>query len=198
VAPKPAATAPLAGPGAQAATTSATAPASALRCFVGCWPDPDTAARLQALGRELHAEFPRSRAVPSDKLHLTLAFIGDLAQARAARVAARLRALAPAPCTWSIDRVDCFPGARVAWAGGATPAALADRVRAIEALLRDEAVDFDRRPYRPHVTLLRDLPRDTTRLARPVAPAIDWLVRRPLLLQSSQGRYLEIAPSAPG
>jgi 2'-5' RNA ligase len=190
--------APLAGTGAQSPAASETAAASALRCFVGCWPDAESAARLDALGRELHGEFPRSRPVPRHKLHLTLAFIGDLQAARAARLAAALRALALAPCTWTIDRIDCFAGARVAWAGGATTAALAELVRAIEALLRDEGVDFDRRPYRPHVTLLRDLPRNSTRLARPVAPVIDWIVRQPVLVQSSQGRYLEVEPCAAG
>ncbi len=197
MAPKPQASAAVAAADRTAANAVESSGA-ALRCFVGCWPDPESAARLDALGRELHGEFPRSRPVPHHKLHLTLAFIGDLHAARAARLSAALRALALAPCAWTIDRIDCFAGARVAWAGGATPAALAERVRAIEALLRDEGVDFDRRPYRPHVTLLRDLPRNSTRIARPVAPVIDWIVQRPVLVQSSQGRYLEVEPCATG
>jgi len=162
------------------------------RCFVALWPDAASGERLAALALALRAGFPQARAVDRCQLHLTLAFIGALDAARAQQIAGGLRELTAPPCLWTIDRVDRFEGARVAWAGGPAPAALTDLVRRVEALLEARHVGFDRRPYQPHVTLLRNLPRRCDGLARAVEPAVAWIVRNPVLLQSAGGRYLEV------
>jgi len=165
------------------------------RCFVGLWPDADVAERLDALSQELHRSYPYARCVPRANLHLTLAFIGDLPSQDAARVATRLPQFAVEPCTWCIDRIGQFAGPRVVWAGGPTPAALQALVGAVQVLLSEAKVAFERRPYVPHVTLLRHVPRSAT-IARMLDAPIAWLVRRPVLLQSQSGRYVEVAAQA--
>jgi 2'-5' RNA ligase len=174
---------------------AATADAPA-RVFVGLWPDGDAAQRLDDLAKALARDHPQARRVPRANLHLTLAFIGDLAAPRAAALSACLRTLDSEPFTWTLDRIGAFAGARVAWAGGPTAPGLARLVDQVEALLRGAEVDFDRRPYRPHVTLLRQLPRSACGLARPIAPPIPWRGGRALLLQSAAGRYTEVAAVA--
>ncbi|MDZ7653158.1 MAG: RNA 2',3'-cyclic phosphodiesterase [Burkholderiaceae bacterium] len=167
-----------------------------LRCFVALWPDPQAAARLDAIARELAGTYPQARPVPRANLHLTLAFIGALATGRAQGVAARLQTLDATPITWMVDRIDRFDGPRVAWAGGPAPAALTDLVQRVQALLDAAGVPFDRRPYLPHVTLLRHLPPGTTGLARVLTPPIAWRAGRAVLLQSAFGRYVEVAASS--
>jgi 2'-5' RNA ligase len=168
--------------------------AASQRCFVGLWPDAAAAARLDALAQVLQREFPRARRVPRANLHLTLAFIGDLDVDRAARVAARLTGLDIAPFTWTVDCVGCFEGPRVAWAGGAASPGLSALVDSVQAVLTEERVRFDRRPYRPHVTVLRDVPRGAAGLAQVLTPSIAWIGGRPVLLRSVSGRYLEVKP----
>jgi 2'-5' RNA ligase len=122
-----------------------------------------------------------------ENLHLTLAFVGSLPREIARRLAARL-AVQPADAfDWMIDEVGAFAGARVLWAGGSSLPlqALADRSR---RLLDELSVPFDRKPFVPHVTLLRNLPRDALRPAgRPIEPPITWRVGAPVLLVSVTG-----------
>jgi 2'-5' RNA ligase len=122
-----------------------------------------------------------------ENLHLTLAFVGSLPCEIARRLAARLAALPAEAFDWMLDEVGAFGGARVLWAGGSSPPlqALADRSR---RLLDELAVPFDRKPFVPHVTLLRKLPRDALRQAGgPIEPPIAWRVGAPVLLVSATG-----------
>jgi 2'-5' RNA ligase len=167
-----------------------------LRCFVALWPDAQTAARLAALTHELALAYPHARPVLRTNLHLTLAFIGDLNAERARQVAAQLRQLDSESFVWTIDRVDRFGGPRVAWAGGPAPAALDELVQRVEALLDAAGVPFDRRPYRPHVTLLRHLPPGAAGLGQALSPPIEWSAGRAVLLSSAAGRYVEVAPAS--
>lgn len=162
------------------------------RCFVGLWPDPTAAAQLDALAATLSAEFPPARRVPRDRLHLTLAFIGDLEPTVAARLAARVHGVPTEPFEWHLTEVGRFDRARVAWAGGCTAPALAHLAAAVHGLLDREGVAYDRRPYRPHVTLLRSLPRQSAGLERALVPPIAWMASAPRLLCSSGGRYVEV------
>jgi len=164
------------------------------RCFVGLWPDATAAEQLASLACALGREYPQARHVVRENLHLTLAFIGNLADEPAQRVARRLRTVAVTPFQWTVDRIGSFPGPRVGWAGGATPPALQALVAAVQVLLDDEHVPFDRRPFVPHVTLLRHLPRAAA-LARPISPPILWQAGTPVLLQSEAGRYKQIVPA---
>jgi RNA 2',3'-cyclic 3'-phosphodiesterase len=167
-----------------------------LRCFVALWPAAQTAARLAALTHELALAYPQARPVPRANLHLTLAFIGDLDAERARQVAGQLRELESASFVWTIDRVGRFAGPRVAWAGGPAPAALDELVQRVQARLDAAGVPFDRRPYRPHVTLLRHLPPDATGTPRALSPPIEWTAGRAVLLRSAAGRYVEVAPAS--
>src|SRR6185503_9972246 len=64
----------------------AQAPAGGVRLFFAAWPPPRTAAALHEWSKAL-----RGRATPAEKIHLTLAFLGeaDLEKATAAGRAVR-------------------------------------------------------------------------------------------------------------
>jgi 2'-5' RNA ligase len=130
-----------------------------MRCFVALWPDDAARERLAAVGREQQRRFPHARAMRAENLHLTLAFIGELDAARAARVAAALDALPVAPFAWTLDAVGAFERARVLWAAGPDCAPLAALALRVRQLLDELCVPYDRKPFVAHVTLLRDLAR---------------------------------------
>lgn len=169
------------------------------RCFVAVWPDAAAAECLDALAARLHARHGGTRRMRRANLHLTLAFIGDLASNDRQRVANAVAAIEVAPFDWRIDRIGAFDGAQVLWAGSdadANLSALAARVRStLDAL----AVRYDRKAFVPHVTLLRNLSRSQAAQAEErLDPPLSWPVRRAALLQSTATddgpRYRDVPP----
>ena len=154
------------------------------RCFVALLPGAAARGRLAALTRELAAQRPGCRVVHPDDLHLTLAFLGAIDACHAAPLAARFARMPASRRRWAIDRVGCFPGARVAWAGGAPHAALEELARSVRALLDEMRLPYDRQAFAPHVTLLRH---SGSFAARVLAEPIAWTLGRPQLMVSHGG-----------
>lgn len=176
-----------------------------VRCFVALLPDAAARDALDRLGACWHRRFPACRRVPADNLHLTLAFIGAIAPEVARRIADALAATPPAAIAVALDAIDAFAGARVLVAGCAAPppqhAPLMRAAAQARALLESLNVPFDRKPFVPHVTLLRQLARrDAAQARAPLEPPLQWQATRPLLLQSCATpqavRYLPIEPAA--
>jgi 2'-5' RNA ligase len=132
------------------------------RIFFALWPDLAARDALAALSVQT-ASRCGGRPVPAGKLHLTLAFLGDVQTARvddARRAAATIRAR---PFDLVLDRLGSFRRARVAWAGCQSPdPALLQLAAALAQALRKEAFVLEARPFSPHLTLVRDL-RDALR-----------------------------------
>lgn len=157
----------------------------ALRCFVALCPDATARAALDRLARTLQARQAGSRPIAPENLHLTLAFIGALDERRAAQVASALRAMRKPAFGWTLDCCGCFERARVLWAGGSGHNerrldALAQKVR---AALDGLAIAYDPKPFRAHVTLLRDVTHAAA--VGPIEPIV-WRVSRPVLMVSGR------------
>jgi 2'-5' RNA ligase len=100
------------------------------------------------------------RCVRPDHLHVTLAFIGDVDEARAAAIVEASSApLAAAPFDVAFGAAGVFPprGApRVLWLGLTSGAAEVGRVqRLVAARLAAIGIALEKRPFHPHVTLAR-------------------------------------------
>jgi 2'-5' RNA ligase len=113
----------------------------------------DLAAALRRRGNPV-------RTTPAEQLHLTLVFIGQVADDRAAAIAdAMRRPLSIEPFTIGFGGVGVFPPrgrARVLWLGvsrgaDATIALFED----VSARLADVGVPRETRPFRPHLTIGR-------------------------------------------
>ncbi len=155
-----------------------------MRCFVALWPDDAVRERLEAAAREWHRRFPAARRMRGANLHLTLAFIGELDEARARQIARALAQAAWRTGTWRVDRIGTFERARVLWAGSDDNPLLAAIAGPVRALLDELQVRYDRKPFAPHVTLLRNLPRSAAGASAPIEPPLEWIVAPPLLLHS--------------
>jgi 2'-5' RNA ligase len=145
-----------------------------MRCFVAAWPSAATRAALARLIDALLPACPGARAMQPRNLHLTLAFIGEVDEASARRAAARCRQVAA--LDWTLDRVGAFSGARVLWAAGDVTPALAAAAQRARRALDALGIDYDRKPFVPHVTLYRDvrLRFDSAALEAP----LDWRTER--------------------
>lgn len=127
-----------------------------MRCFIAAWPDEPTRIALSLLSDDVrqHAEH-RSVSRPDD-LHLTLAFIGELADDVAFDLSHAIAKLTFKPFALQLDTLGFFREAGVVWIGAnETPQPLADLADRARALLDQMSVAYDRRPLVPHLTLLR-------------------------------------------
>ena len=89
-------------------------------------------------------------------MHLTLLFLGDVPAERIASLQAVGAAAAFEQFTLRLDRIGCWKHNNIAWiAPSEMPPALARLVDALEVGAAAEGFGFDRRPYTPHVTLVR-------------------------------------------
>jgi 2'-5' RNA ligase len=161
------------------------------RHFFALWPDETAAGKLAEVGRDLAAG-GGGRAAPREKIHLTLAFLGEIDADRvrdAAAIGARMRS---PPLALLFDVAGSFRKARVAWAGCARmPEGLRALQLALEEALRDGGFALDERPYVPHLTLVRKIERPTER--RAIGP-IAWEARDLALVRSEAGtgRYVDV------
>jgi 2'-5' RNA ligase len=159
-----------------------------MRLFFAVWPDEAAARSLETLALAL-ADVAGGKPVPREKVHLTLAFLGEVAADRVeSAVAAGARARG-APFPLRLDEVGSFRRAAVAWAGcKRSPAGLVSLQSDLTRSLAERGFTLEDRPYAPHVTLAR-------RIREPVPPApteaIAWHVRDVTLVRSEvgTGRY---------
>ena len=126
------------------------------RVFFALWPDEAVRQRLHEASGHLH-KLRGGRRIHPDKLHLTLLFIGALPRERVEDLisaAAEVKAPAFDVC---FDRPECWRRNRIAFLGASEPpAALFALVAALEENVAQAGIEFDRRPYKAHITLLRN------------------------------------------
>jgi len=126
-----------------------------VRCFVALWPDKAAAASLAAIGSELCRPSQSARPLAAIDLHLTLAFIGEIPDARARLLAAAIEDAFEGAVAWTVDRPGTFPRARVLWVAGAPAPVLGALADGVRSCLTQLGVSFDPKPFVPHLTLAR-------------------------------------------
>lgn len=142
------------------------------RLFFALWPGELQRAALAKVQMGLRGQ--RGRLTHARDLHVTLVFLGDLdadRRACAEQAAGRVRA---APFRLTLDRFGCFPRAGILWCGASErPQPLLSLLGSLNGDLLDCGFRPERRPFAPHVTLVRKarpLP------ARELRPPIIWSV----------------------
>jgi 2'-5' RNA ligase len=161
-----------------------------LRVFFALWPDAGARDALSALARDTAAQ-TGGYAPPTGNLHLTLAFLGDIAATRIAALQAIGPAVASAvaPFTVTLDRVGAFGNGEIAWVDASAPPGELERlVQLLTGALAKDGFPTERRAFHPHVTLARRCRHPT---GTGTILSIAWRVER-ITLNAS-----ERAPSGP-
>ena len=142
------------------------------RLFFALWPGEVQRAALAKTQMGLRSH--RGRLAHAQDLHITLVFLGDLdvdRRASAEQAAGRVRA---APFRLTLDRFGCFPRAGILWCGASErPQSLLSLLGSLDGNLLDCGFRPERRPFVPHVTLVR---KARPAPARELTPPIDWPV----------------------
>jgi 2'-5' RNA ligase len=98
------------------------------------------------------------RMIPASHLHITLAFLGQQPPEMIRELCTLASRLHFEPCTLVLDRLGTFRRASVLWLGAtAIPDALRDFHQTLLLELEHAAVGFDRKAWKPHLTLYRRL-----------------------------------------
>lgn len=154
------------------------------RLFFAIWPDAAARDALSRLAASLESHVG-GRAIPADKIHLTLAFLGDVAPEHAADLVKAADKVREAPFDLTLDRTGAFRRARVSWVGAsAAPAPLIAVEAALRAGLRARGFELEERAFNPHVTLVRKAER--TLAVEPIEP-IAWRIEEFALVASELG-----------
>ena len=128
-----------------------------MRVFIAVDIPEEIRKRLATVQEELRSISASARWVPSESIHLTLRFIGEIPDKRRVDIDHALEGLTWKPFPVKVRGIGFFPGTRsprVCWAGleSATMEGLANE---IDTRLERAGFDRERRAFRAHVTLAR-------------------------------------------
>ncbi|WP_374584587.1 RNA 2',3'-cyclic phosphodiesterase [Pseudoduganella sp.] len=163
------------------------------KLFFALWPD---AAVRQALVRLQQPV--RGRLIPPEKLHLTMAFLGQQPAEALPALQAILAGTVIPPLALEIDCYGYFTRPRIAWAGmQAPPAALLEVQAGLMARL--EAAGFSAAThgeFKPHITLAREAKEAPGAFS---AAPVTWHVAGLALVESMPGgAYVPLAVAGAG
>ena len=164
-----------------------------MRLFVAVNCDGETKSRLLLVRDRIRAQAEKGVFSRSENLHLTLAFLGETPPDQVPVICSALSVALRTPCpvepfSVCFSRTDCFRrgGKELWWTGAEGEAsgldALTELRRRIVHGLEAAGVDFDRRPFKAHITLGREI-KHSTPVVCPAEP-IDLPVRRLSLMRS--------------
>ena len=151
----------------------------AKRMFLALWPDDAVRAQLVAARRAL--DLNDGRLVSPQNLHATLVFLGAVDPLRRACVEQAAASAGGRSFELVLAQAEWRRGGVVWLAAAEIPAALRDLVASLNAALAACGHEPERRPYRLHVTLARDVRGRARR--RAVSP-IDWRAGEVCLVSS--------------
>ncbi len=168
------------------------------RVFFALWPSQPESVALADWQPALK-ELCGGRVMRPDTLHTTLVFMGEIETHRlqAAQLAAQeVQAESFELC---FDAAHYWGHNHIVFASpGNVPPQLQQLVIDLEQRLSKHRLVFERRPYKPHVTLLRNAQWKDAEL--PLMPAVRWQIRDFVLVQSKsdeQGAHYEVLAQLP-
>lgn len=149
-----------------------------MRLFFALWPPREAAEALARWAGGL-----QGRAIPAEKIHLTLAFLGGVDPAKLVAAAKKVQAQ---PFELPIDSARYVRDNPMVWVGPReVPEGLRALVERLHFVLYRAEFILERRPFAAHVTLVR-------RAQRPKLtplPALRWPVGEFALVNSHHSRY---------
>jgi RNA 2',3'-cyclic 3'-phosphodiesterase len=134
------------------------------RLFVGVVPSDEALRHLDAAVAALHGRAGEPRWIPSERWHITLSFLGEVAEPAEAKLRRELAGVAAEQFGLCITGAGTFPARgtpAVLWAGiGGAVETLSGLARSTRRAARRARLPRDDKPFRPHLTLGRWRPQD--------------------------------------
>lgn len=151
------------------------------RLFFALWPGEETRRSLWQVSGKLHQVWSGRRVKP-DTLHMTLVFLGDTPVEKLEGLREIGASMDTRRFSLLLNRAACWRHNKVGFLSPEeSPPELLQLVYGLEEKLEAANFQFDERPYKPHLTLLRNT-RCTTQI--PFEP-INWRIEEFALVSSS-------------
>ncbi|MFC4309448.1 RNA 2',3'-cyclic phosphodiesterase [Steroidobacter flavus] len=129
------------------------------RLFFALWPSDDFRAELEAATLSV-ARASGGRLIPPRNFHVTLLFLGEIPSALFSAIQQAGAALAGSPAfQLEFDNVESWGRKVLCLTTSTAPAVAIELAEKLRVSLNNQLKHLDDRPYRPHITLARDLPR---------------------------------------
>lgn len=158
-------------------------PATA-RVFFALWPTAAEQAQLTAWQLQLKP-LCGGRVMRDQTLHATLIFIGSVASGRLEALQQAAREVCAEDFELRLDQARYWGHNHIVYAAPSdTPQPLVQLVDTLAQHLEAHGFKFDRRDYRPHVTLVRKARCNDATL--PAMPPANWQIHDFALMQSTQ------------
>lgn len=153
------------------------------RVFFAIKPDNTALIKLNNIAKQFVTTSGGYRT-RSDKIHLTLLFIGNIKLDQLAKLCTVANTISANPFILSIDNIGYWKRNQIIYAGSNQPCPeLMTLIKTIQDTLSINGFSFDQRLVTPHITLIR-------KASRPVLPKltepISWHVNEWCLVQSKQ------------
>lgn len=168
-----------------------------MRLFFALWPPEPVAERLESEARMLAHRFG-GKPTRQETVHVTLAFLGEVADGRLPEIVAAAARVSAAPFELRVDRLGYWRHNRLIWAGCSVVAPeLQELADALREQLRAAGIACDEsQRFVPHLTLLRKVG-GTLSEDLPELPPLAWPCTHFVLVESRQAEtgsdYLAIA-----
>lgn len=168
------------------------------RMFFALWPSAAERIALASWQPYLH-ELLGGRVMQPNTLHVTLVFLGLVVENRLEALQLAAQEVDFQPFDLRLTEVHYWEHNRIVYAAPEViPARLAALVDQLAAKLSNHCFNFDRRSYKPHVTLLRNAKWSDPAL--PIQPEACWKINKFVLVQSKgdeQGPCYEVLACFP-
>lgn len=152
------------------------------RLFFALWPGEAVREELRKIVGGLRRTLS-GRWVESDKLHLTLAFLGPVPASRLPELEAIIQGLDPQAFELVLDRLEYWRHNRILCLGATqAPPGLLDLVRSLTDCLGQAGFEPARRPFMAHMTLARKAAADWSAMA--LKTPVRWPVGGVVLVES--------------
>lgn len=159
---------------------------SARRVFFALWPSNACGAELERLAQGL-LPVCGGRAMRRDRLHMTLVFVGAVAGSLVEDLLVLASGIGGRGFDLEFDSIAWQRRQRIVWAQcSSMPEALTRLAADLAQALRDAGFALDDRPFKAHVTLVRD---GRCKVDLPAIRPVGWRVGEFMLLESHLERH---------
>jgi 2'-5' RNA ligase len=153
-----------------------------MRLFFALWPSAAECAALSAWHSPLR-ELCGGRVMRTDTLHSTLVFVGEVEESRLEVLELVAQGTNSSGFELKLTSAHYWGHNHIVYAApDATPPQLAELVQKLEIKLHKHHFQLESRPFKPHVTLLRDAKWSDAKL--PQMPAVSWKFNDFVLVKS--------------
>ena len=129
-----------------------------MRLFVAIEIDPSIRERIHEFVSSLRAKISEARWVRPEGMHITLKFLGNVADERRMTIEKALRSVRGKAITLSLRQLGVFPNPRsprVLWVGIEADPELEQLAKAVDQQMGSIGFESEKRAFSPHVTLAR-------------------------------------------